>query len=78
MEVIGVDVYNQSVTGDVSITLRTGASNEQQPCVLIINSSGGNIAGTLDSYYYLGQGARGGVEREFVVVDGSKDIRCQR
>ena len=29
---------------------------------------GGGIAGTLDSYYFLGQGSRGNIEREFVVV----------
>ena len=28
----------------------------------------GGIAGTLDSYYFLGQGSRGNIEREFVVV----------
>lgn len=32
------------------------------------NSSGNNIAGTIDSHYYLGCGARGGKEREFVAI----------
>ena len=38
------------------------------PCVLIINSSGGGVAGTLDSSYYKGQGERQGIEREYVVI----------
>lgn len=42
--------------------------NEHLPCVIILNSSGGGIVGTIDSHYYLGQGARGGVEREFIVI----------
>ena len=32
------------------------------------NSSGNGIAGTIDSHYYLGCGARGGKEREFVCI----------
>lgn len=32
----------------------------------IVNSSGNDIAGTIDSHYYLGCGARGGVEREVI------------
>jgi hypothetical protein len=36
--------------------------------ILIINSSGGGIAGTLDASYYKGQGEREGIEREFVVI----------
>lgn len=36
---------------------------------LIANSSGGGIAGTLDSNYWKGQGERAGVEREYIVVD---------
>ena len=32
------------------------------------NSSGNDIAGTLDSHYYLGCGARGDKEREFVAI----------
>lgn len=38
------------------------------PCLLIINSSGGGVAGTLDSSYYKGQGQRQGIEREYVVI----------
>lgn len=37
------------------------------PCVMYINSSGGDIAGTLDSSYYKGQGERQGIEREYIV-----------
>ena len=33
------------------------------------NSSGGDIASTIDAHYYLGCGARGGKEREFVVCE---------
>ena len=36
---------------------------------MLMNSSGMDIAGTLDSSYYKGQGIRQGVEREFVLVD---------
>lgn len=43
------------------------------PCVLIINSSGGDIAGTLDSNYWKGQGERQGTEREYVVVKVHRD-----
>ena len=32
------------------------------------NSSGGDIASTIDAHYYLGCGARGGKEREFVAI----------
>ena len=39
--------------------------------LMIANSSGGGIAGTLDSSYYKGQGERQGIEREYVVVYGS-------
>jgi len=45
---------------------------------LILNSSGGGIAGTLDSSYYKGQGERQGIEREYILVidnDISKDNR---
>ena len=36
---------------------------------LIVNSSGGGIAGTLDSSYYKGQGLRSGIEREYLVIE---------
>lgn len=32
------------------------------------NSSGDDVAGTIDAHYYLGCGARGGKEREFVTI----------
>ena len=35
--------------------------------IVIINSSGGGISGTIDANYYKGQGIRQGIEREFVV-----------
>ena len=34
----------------------------------VINSSGGGVAGTLDSHYWKGCGERQGAEREFVAV----------
>ena len=34
----------------------------------VVNSSGGGIAGTLDSHYWKGCGERQGAEREFVSV----------
>lgn len=37
------------------------------PCV-VINSSGSDISGTLDSSYYKGQGERQGTEREYVCI----------
>lgn len=36
--------------------------------ILIANSSGDGIVGTLDSSYYKGQGERQGIEREYIVV----------
>lgn len=41
--------------------------------MMFINSSGGDIAGTLDGSYYKGQGIRQGIEREYIMVsdDGS-------
>ena len=41
---------------------------KQPQMVIIANSSGGGIAGTLDSNYFKGCGERQGVEREFVVI----------
>ena len=47
-EVIGVDLYNQSITGGVAKTLSNKATDSDHiPCVLIINSSGEGICGTL-------------------------------
>lgn len=45
-----------------------------QPCSY--NSSGNDIDGTLDAHYYLGCGARGGIEREFVAtpIDGNNNF----
>ena len=68
-EAIGLDFQNCVQTGDKAMTLTGGRiDGHSVPCVLILNSSGGGVAGTLDSYYFLGQGARGNIEREFVVV----------
>lgn len=68
-EVIGIDFYNHLICGSVSKTLtgqRIDPHNIQ--CVLLANSSGEGIAGTLDSSYYKGQGERQGIEREYVVI----------
>ena len=35
---------------------------------MIANSSGEDVAGTLDSNYFKGCGERQGIEREFVVI----------
>lgn len=43
--------------------------------MLIANSSGGGIAGTLDSSYYKGQGERQGIEREYIVEINRGDSR---
>lgn len=68
-EAIGFDSYNLCVTGGAARTLASSRSdNEHLPCVIVINSSGGGIAGTLDSSYYKGCGERQGVEREYVVL----------
>ena len=40
-EVIGVDMYNQAITGDVSMSMRaTRGDTEQIPCVLIGEEDG--------------------------------------
>lgn len=35
--------------------------------IVVYNSSGGGMSGTLDANYYKGQGLRQGVEREYIV-----------
>lgn len=50
-----------------------GSPNKNQGGTVIVqgyaeNSSGGGISGTIDAHYYLGCGARGGKEREFVAI----------
>lgn len=77
--VIGIDVYNLCTTGGVSRTLTsTRADNEHIPCVLIANSSGGGISGTLDASYYKGQGERQGVEREYLVIKDERENNIHR
>ena len=69
---IGVDLYNHSITGDKTMAITGSRADEHHiPCVLIANSSGGGIVGTLDSSYYKGCGLRQGIEREFVVINES-------
>ena len=51
-----------------------GSPNKNQGGTVIVqgyadNSSGDGISGTIDAHYYLGCGARGGKEREFVVCE---------
>ena len=61
---------------EIADTLNVFDNTEARTPILIVspdngyvaNSSGDDIAGTLDSYYYLGCGARGGREREFVCM----------
>ena len=50
--------HNNRITDYTSLVCETYAEN----------SSGNGIAGTIDSHYYLGCGARGGKEREFVCI----------
>ena len=50
-----------------------GSPNKNQGGTVIVqgyaeNSSGDGISGTIDAHYYLGCGARGGKEREFVAI----------
>lgn len=66
-EAIGVDLYNQSISVDKGNPLRSSRGGDSTPTVLIINSSGGGISGTIDAHYYKGQGEREGTEREYVV-----------
>lgn len=40
---------------------------------VIVNSSGGGIAATLDASYYKGPGSRNGKEREFIVIINTKE-----
>ena len=52
--------------------------------VIVINSSGGGVAATLDSNYYKGCGLRQGVEREFVVIvnesvsENNRRVMCEQ
>lgn len=41
--------------------------------MMIANSSGGGIAGTLDSNYHKGCGERQGIEREYLVMTDEAD-----
>lgn len=49
-------------------TVRWGRKTNSMHKMFIANSSGGGVAGTLDSSYYKGQGLRQGIEREYLVV----------
>ena len=71
---IGLDFQNCLQTGDKTMTLTGGRiDGHSVPCVLILNSSGGGVAGTLDGSYYKGQGLRQGIEREYIVVISESD-----
>lgn len=62
--------YGEYHEDDLAITIiRCGATCDNGSEVLVIaNSSGGCVAGTLDSSYYKGCGERQGIEREYVVI----------
>ena len=45
---------------------RQDAYNDTFP--VLLNSSGGGIAATLDASYYKGPGARNGKEREYIAI----------
>ena len=79
--------------GEVSPTLqsRMGTGGNQVPIVVqeelkyFVNSSGDDIAGTLDAHYYKGPGERGGTEREVVatydyqwIIRRLMPIECER
>lgn len=61
-------VANDRVNGTLQSKPGGGVSYNLQNVVIVANSSGGDVAGTLDSSCGNGQVARQGVEREFVVV----------
>ena len=62
-----------------TLTSRMGTGGGNVPMILVtrndhnksvvINSSGDDVCGTIDSNYYKGSGSRGGIEREFVVYE---------
>lgn len=52
-----------------SATLSTMQDQVLFQPIRIVNSSGNDICGTIDSHYYLGCGCRGGVEREIVAYE---------
>lgn len=75
----GTDAKAAVTDGSISPTVlaRAGTGGGNEPIVVlegvlrgtaVENSSGGGVTGTLDSNYYRGVGARGGVEREFVAL----------
>lgn len=70
----GIDLYNQSITGGVSKSLNSAATDaDHVPCTIqedsnICNSSGGGISATLDASYYKGPGSRNRKEREVIAV----------
>ena len=67
MQSQGFDAYNQNATGDVSKPLNNAATDSDYvPCVYTLN--GKDTTPPLDAHYYLGAGARSGVEREAVLM----------
>ena len=63
----GFDAYNQQPTGNVSKPLNNAATDSDHvPCVYTLN--GKDTTPPLDAHYYLGAGARSGVEREAVLA----------
>jgi hypothetical protein len=46
----------------------TGQDDFNDTLPVILNSSGGGIAATLDASYYKGTGARNGNEREYIAI----------
>ena len=54
-----------------TLSAKMGKGGDNVPYVLytyVGNSSGNDVSGTIDAHYYLGCGARGGKEREFVAI----------
>ena len=76
-DVLSVDNHAQdgryTLRGDKVQTLssKMGEGGDNVPYVLyayVGNSSDNDVSGTIDAHYYLGCGARGGKEREFVCM----------
>lgn len=69
LSVAGLGLYNHTITGEIIMTLSACRADAHKiPRVLIINSSGRGVAGTIDTSYYKDAGERQGVEREYIVV----------
>lgn len=60
---------------EVETVKNTSDLVRKKTSTLLLNSSGGDIASTLDASYYKGCGLRQGIEREFVVLEVDDERR---